>query len=169
MKTNLAMLVGSILATMLHVSAVQAVQPRLSTLDNAGGFCTPANQFEAEDFRIRPAFLENTGASSRFVTCPLAIKDFADFTGMEVHLRVRSGGGRSLTCALYSYDENGRAFFTHALPTTTKSDAPTTLSLYVHVPAYLREPARFGYASVLCLLPPHGRIYGNRTRAPTLF
>lgn len=168
MKTYLAIMVGSIFTTLLTVSTAHAVQPRLSSLDNAGGFCTPSNQFAADNFRIRPAFIENNGRMARFVTCPLAIKDFADFTGMEVHLRVRSGGGRALTCALYSYDEDGRPFFTHALPATT-SDAPTTLSLYVHVPAYLKDPFRFGYASVLCLVPPQGRIYGNRTRAPTLF
>lgn len=145
-------------STLFAATLATAIQPA-HALEHlygsySGGTCKAMYGSDTSLFRTDTLGLWYTGVGSvnKTVVCPLVRQHVTNSGGTYgMYIKVRSAGGRTLTCTSQALDINGNLVASKSASTT--SSTPTTLNLD------LNASAPYGTYAIFCSVPPNGSLW----------
>lgn len=121
----------------------------------SGTPCNPVSGSQADTFTTWWDYIYNGDTGYASVACPIVRDRAYNANGIDfAYAYVRSSGGQTLTCTLYSYDTAGGFVASNSASTT--SNSVTSLLLNINA------SAAGGTYAIYCSLPSGGRVYGYR-------
>jgi hypothetical protein len=151
MKISLALGLALTLGTFVLVGGAPNTAHAVDA-NHSGTLCKNYHASQVTDIDYLSNGVRNLSSSSRYVVCPLVISPAASAASATVYVDGIAASGQTISCTLYSYDEDKNLIGSKSFPTPITG----TFDVLLSVPSYY-----WATSSVLCRLPPSsaGIIY----------